>query len=241
MRSEEVLSKVAFPIVVSGASGAGKTTLCHELIAREERITFSVSATTRPARGSERHGDDYFFVTEEEFERMRAGGELVEWAEVHDKFYGTPRTYVDERIAEGVSVLCAAGNEGSAFVRSHCADEQRVRPRPVQRDREPCPDQHARLGLELIGSVLTRAAPALTTAGIVRRVQCLGDQTERQVAQLLQAGLLMLLPLCFALHLRRFGQRYEGLVHVLESVARWRLLALYKARNEWTFSLHPNI
>ena len=116
MRSEEVLSKVAFPIVVSGASGAGKTTLCHELIAREERITFSVSATTRPARGSERHGDDYFFVTEEEFERMRAGGELVEWAEVHDKFYGTPRTYVDERIAEGVSVLLDIDVQGGVQI-----------------------------------------------------------------------------------------------------------------------------
>lgn len=105
MKSEEVIRKVAFPIVVSGASGAGKTTLCHELIAREERITFSVSATTRPARGSEKHGEDYFFVSDEEFERMRTGGELVEWAEVHDKFYGTPRAWMDERISEGVSVL----------------------------------------------------------------------------------------------------------------------------------------
>jgi guanylate kinase len=116
MKSEEVISRVAFPIVVSGASGAGKTTLCHELIARDERMTFSVSATTRPARGSEKHGVDYFFVSHEEFERMKTGGELVEWAEVHNKFYGTPRAFVNERVAEGVSVLLDIDVQGGVQI-----------------------------------------------------------------------------------------------------------------------------
>jgi guanylate kinase len=116
MKSEEVIKKVAFPIVVSGASGAGKTTLCHELIAGDKRITFSVSATTRPARGSEKDGEDYLFVPDEEFERMRTGGELVEWAEVHGKFYGTPRAYMDGRIAEGVSVLLDIDVQGGVQI-----------------------------------------------------------------------------------------------------------------------------
>jgi guanylate kinase len=116
MKSREVISKVAFPIVVSGASGAGKTTLCHNLIAREERLIFSVSATTRPARGSEEHGKDYFFVSAEEFERMKASSELVEWAEVHGKFYGTPRAWMDERIAEGVSVLLDIDVQGGVQI-----------------------------------------------------------------------------------------------------------------------------
>ncbi len=116
MKPEEVIQEVAFPIVVSGASGAGKTTLCHELVVRDERITFSVSVTTRPARGSEKHGEDYFFVSDEEFERMRAAGELVEWAEVHGKFYGTPRAWMDERIAEGVSVLLDIDVQGGVQI-----------------------------------------------------------------------------------------------------------------------------
>jgi len=116
MKSEEILTTVAFPIVVSGASGAGKTTLCRELIARAERLVFSVSATTRPARGSERHGVDYFFVSHEEFEGMRGGGELVEWAKVHGEFYGTPRAWLDERIAEGISVLLDIDVQGGVQI-----------------------------------------------------------------------------------------------------------------------------
>lgn len=116
MKPEEVLRKVAFPIVVSGASGAGKTTLCHNLISRIERITFSVSATTREARGSEEHGVDYFFISDREFERMKGAGELVEWAEVHGMFYGTPRAWLDERIAEGTSVLLDIDVQGGVQI-----------------------------------------------------------------------------------------------------------------------------
>lgn len=110
------MNKIAFPIVVSGASGAGKTTLCHNLIARERRITFSVSATTREARDTEKHGVDYFFVSGEEFERMKAAGELVEWAEVHGKAYGTPRAWLEDRIAEGVSVLLDIDVQGGVQI-----------------------------------------------------------------------------------------------------------------------------
>jgi guanylate kinase len=116
MKSEDAIKKVAFPIVVSGASGAGKTTLCHNLIARTERVTFSVSATTRPARGNEKHGVDYFFISPGEFERMKAGGDLVEWARVHGKFYGTPRKWLDDRVADGVSVLLDIDVQGGVQI-----------------------------------------------------------------------------------------------------------------------------
>jgi guanylate kinase len=116
MKSEEIMNRVAFPIVVSGASGAGKTTLCHELVAREPRITFSVSATTRKARGGEKNGVDYFFVSEEEFESMKGSGDLVEWAEVHGESYGTPRKWLDERLSEGVSVLLDIDVQGGVQI-----------------------------------------------------------------------------------------------------------------------------
>ncbi len=116
MKPDDIIRKVAFPIVVSGASGAGKTTLCRGLAACVERVAFSVSVTTRPARGSERHGVDYFFVSDGEFERMKAAGGLVEWAEVHGNLYGTPRAWMDERLAEGTSILLDIDVQGGVQI-----------------------------------------------------------------------------------------------------------------------------
>ena len=96
---------ISFPIVVSGPSGVGKTTLCHGLMQKDSRLAFSISATTRRARSTEQHGKDYFFITKEEFERMKANRELAEWALVHGEFYGTPREWLDGRLAEGISIL----------------------------------------------------------------------------------------------------------------------------------------
>lgn len=89
-----------FVLVISAPSGAGKTSLARALVERNARLTFSISATTRPPRPYERHGKDYFFVDEGEFERMRAAGELVEWAEVHGRLYGTPRSGIAAALAE---------------------------------------------------------------------------------------------------------------------------------------------
>ena len=108
--------EIAFPIVVSGPSGVGKTTLCHGLMERDSRVAFSISATTRKARSTEKHGHDYFFISQQEFERMRVASEFAEWARVHDEFYGTPRKYLDERIAHGVSVLLDIDVQGGVQV-----------------------------------------------------------------------------------------------------------------------------
>jgi guanylate kinase len=80
----------AFPLVLSAPSGAGKTTIARRLGERRTDVVFSVSATTRPPRGGEADGRDYHFVSEPEFRRMIAAGELIEWAEVHGALYGTP-------------------------------------------------------------------------------------------------------------------------------------------------------
>ncbi|MGQ9603410.1 MAG: guanylate kinase [bacterium] len=96
---------ISFPIVVSGPSGVGKTTLCHGLLSRDEQLVFSISATTRQPRESEVHGKDYFFVSYDEFERMRQSGELAEWAFVHGEYYGTPKEWLDQKLSAGLSVL----------------------------------------------------------------------------------------------------------------------------------------
>jgi guanylate kinase len=106
----------AFPIVVSGPSGVGKTTLCHGLMQRDARLAFSVSATTRKARATEEHGKDYFFISKEEFVSMRELGEFAEWAEVHGEIYGTPRKYLDDKIAKGLSVFLDIDVQGGVQV-----------------------------------------------------------------------------------------------------------------------------
>jgi len=92
-------------LVLSSPSGAGKTTLTRNLLEREEKVTLSISVTTRPRRASEIEGAHYYFRSRRHFEAMRDGGELLEWAEVHGNFYGTPREPVESALAQGRDVL----------------------------------------------------------------------------------------------------------------------------------------
>ncbi|HZT27134.1 MAG TPA: guanylate kinase [Pseudolabrys sp.] len=97
-------------LVLSSPSGAGKTTLTRNLLEQENiddpgKLELSISVTTRERRGSEIDGVHYHFVTRRRFEAMRDGGELLEYAEVHGNFYGTPREPVDRALAAGRDVL----------------------------------------------------------------------------------------------------------------------------------------
>ncbi|MEO1251042.1 MAG: guanylate kinase [Pseudomonadota bacterium] len=91
--------------ILSSPSGAGKTTLADRLLKKEDQMVLSVSATTRPRRPGEVHGQDYFFVSEEEFTRMRENGEFLEWANVFGFYYGTPRSLVEDTLRQGKDVL----------------------------------------------------------------------------------------------------------------------------------------
>src|SRR5437868_9885702 len=91
--------------IVSAPSGAGKTSLVSALLAADPRVKKSVSYTTRPPRPGEQNGRHYHFVTPEEFERMRASGELLESALVHGHHYGTSKGTVEVECAAGADVL----------------------------------------------------------------------------------------------------------------------------------------
>ncbi|MGA0395339.1 MAG: guanylate kinase, partial [Rhodospirillales bacterium] len=92
-------------LVMSSPSGAGKTTIARELLGRDSEIAMSVSATTRPPRPGEVAGKDYFFVSEEEYQRMVSKGEFLEHAKVFDNYYGTPREPVEKILKSGNDVL----------------------------------------------------------------------------------------------------------------------------------------
>jgi guanylate kinase len=104
-------------LVISGPSGVGKTTITREI---EKRLggVFSVSVTTRPKTPADREGRDYHFITEEEFNRQRDAGELLEWAEVFGKHkYGTPRAPVDAALEQGKLVILEIDVQGGLQIR----------------------------------------------------------------------------------------------------------------------------
>lgn len=105
-------------LVLSSPSGAGKTTLTRMLLQnRELDLTLSISVTTRQRRSSEVDGIHYRFITHRQFEAMRDSGDLLEWAEVHGNFYGTPRGPVEEILREGRDALFDIDYQGTQQVR----------------------------------------------------------------------------------------------------------------------------
>jgi guanylate kinase len=110
-------------VVVSSPSGAGKTTLCHKLMAEFSRVRFSVSYTTRKPRTGETDGVDYRFVNAEQFGKMADAGEFAEWAEVHGNFYGTPRREVDQALSGGVDVLFDIDWQGGRQLKQQFPDD----------------------------------------------------------------------------------------------------------------------
>jgi guanylate kinase len=104
--------------VLSGPSGVGKSTVVAELRRSHPEVWLSVSVTTRKPRPGETHGVEYFFADDAEFDRMVAGGELLEWAEFAGNRYGTPRLAVLEKLAAGVPTLLEIDLQGARQVRS---------------------------------------------------------------------------------------------------------------------------
>ena len=92
-------------LVLSSPSGAGKTTICREILKKNKDLKMSISYTTRPKRKSEVNGKDYFFISEKKFEEFQAKGFFIENAKVFDHLYGTPKNFVEENLIKGTDVL----------------------------------------------------------------------------------------------------------------------------------------
>jgi guanylate kinase len=104
-------------IVLSSPSGGGKTTVAGALLKRDRNLMRSVSCTTRRPRRGERHGKDYFFIAPGRFRGMVERGAFLEWAKVHRNRYGTPRKWVEERLAEGKDVLFVIDVQGGRSIK----------------------------------------------------------------------------------------------------------------------------
>jgi len=104
-------------IVLSGPSGAGKGTICHELRRKLPDVQYSVSATTRYPRPGEVDGLDYFFRTREEFQTMIEKNELLEWAEFCENYYGTPLFAVEQALQSGTDVILEIEIQGALQIK----------------------------------------------------------------------------------------------------------------------------
>lgn len=104
-------------IVVSGPSGAGKGTICKELLKRNQDINISISATTRGPRTGEIDGINYFFISKDNFTNMIENKEFLEYAHVYDNYYGTPKKYVLDKLDEGKDVLLEIDIQGALQVK----------------------------------------------------------------------------------------------------------------------------
>ena len=103
--------------VISGSSGVGKGTVIKEFLKKHPDFRLSVSCTTRAPREGEIHGENYFFLTREEFIKIRENGDFLEWAEFSGNLYGTRRPYVDKKLAEGKNLILEIDTQGALKVK----------------------------------------------------------------------------------------------------------------------------
>ncbi|RHN14194.1 guanylate kinase [Dorea formicigenerans] len=111
------MNKEGILIVVSGFSGAGKGTIMKALLERYDNYALSISATTRNPRPGEEEGKAYFFKTTEEFEKMIAKDDLIEYAMYVGNYYGTPKAYVEEQLRAGKDVILEIEIQGALKVK----------------------------------------------------------------------------------------------------------------------------
>ena len=111
-------------LIFSAPSGAGKSTIVNSLLKHSElKLTFSISATSRKPRGSERNGVEYYFLTEEEFRRLIDNNEFLEYEEVYEGcFYGTLKSQIEEKLAEGFNVVFDVDVSGGCNIKKYFGD-----------------------------------------------------------------------------------------------------------------------
>lgn len=109
-------------IVISAPSGTGKSTICRKLLQKRRDLKYSVSCTTRQPRPGEKDRKHYFFLSEKEFKQRIHKNEFLEWAVVHDHYYGTPRHFIEGSLKDGWNILLAIDVQGAQSIHEKMPD-----------------------------------------------------------------------------------------------------------------------
>lgn len=118
-----IVKQMAKIVIFSAPSGSGKSTIINYLMEQDLNLHFSISATSRPPRGTEQHGVEYFFLTPEEFREHIIEGDFLEYEEVYkDRYYGTLKSQVDAQLEKGENVVCDVDVLGGLNIKKHYGD-----------------------------------------------------------------------------------------------------------------------
>ena len=110
-------------VAIAAPSGTGKTTVCHELMKRDNRFVFSVSCTTRPPRPNERDGVDYHFISREQFQKNIREGKMAEWQEIFGNYYGTLKETIEKALRDGKILLLDLDVKGTLNLKKNYPDQ----------------------------------------------------------------------------------------------------------------------
>lgn len=175
-------------IIFSAPSGSGKSTIINYLLTQPLHLAFSISATSRAPRGSERDGVEYFFLTPDEFRRRIEAGEFLEYEEVYkDRFYGTLKSQVEKQLADGQNVIFDVDVVGGCNIKQFYGDRALsvfIQPPSIEELRHRL-EGRGTDAPEVIESRLAKAACELTFAPKFDRV-IINDDLEKAKAEALQ-------------------------------------------------------
>ena len=175
-------------IIFSAPSGSGKSTIINYLLAQYLNLAFSISATSRAPRGTERDGVEYFFLTPDEFRRRIEAGEFLEYEEVYkDRFYGTLKSQVEKQLADGQNVIFDVDVVGGCNIKQFYGDRALsvfIQPPSIEELRHRL-EGRGTDAPEVIESRLAKAAYELTFAPKFDRV-IVNDDLEKAKAEALQ-------------------------------------------------------
>ena len=175
-------------IIFSAPSGSGKSTIINYLLAQHLNLAFSISATSRAPRGTERDGVEYFFLTPDEFRLRIEAGEFLEYEEVYkDRFYGTLKSQVEKQLADGQNVIFDVDVVGGCNIKQFYGDRALsvfIQPPSIEELRHRL-EGRGTDAPEVIESRLAKAAYELTFAPKFDRV-IVNDDLEKAKAEALQ-------------------------------------------------------
>ena len=176
-------------LIFSAPSGSGKSTLINYLMQQGLNLHFSISATSRPPRGTEQNGVEYFFLSPDEFRAHIAAGDFLEYQEVYEnRFYGTLQQQVDNQLAEGQHVVCDVDVLGALNIKRHYGEQALslfIQPPSIEALRQRL-EQRGTDAPEVIEQRIARAAFELSYAPQFDKV-IVNDQLETACCEVLQA------------------------------------------------------